>query len=136
MTKPTPENAPVGAKVRRIASSRSLVRDEVYTINQWVGDNAFYVEGYENFYSSLYFELAISAEDEAKKVLEALGYTVTPPKPKETGEVIVYRYLPNGKYYSYDTETWEKYKNNTNRVVIARVKWTEGDGLTSTEGTN
>lgn len=62
---------------------------------------------------------------DAKALLEEKGFTVTPPKPKLTGQVIVYRNKKNGDISitgnaHYPREYWDE---------IAIVDWTEGDGL-------
>lgn len=72
----------------------------------------------------------VSLEDEAKSLLSSLGYTITSPKPKKTGEVIIYRNA-NKEIWSATADHWNAWgpKTKNSLTIIARVKWTEGDGL-------
>lgn len=68
--------------------------------------------------------------DKAAKLLEEAGYTVTPPKPKLTGNSYVYRHT-RGQGVCLMEGEWRNAKV-ADYELIAIVPWTEGDGITPT----
>jgi hypothetical protein len=78
--------------------------------------------------------------DKAKDVLEKNGYTITPPKPKLAGRVVIYCWNHDYKNWrSVEEEAWDKSfrwtpdRHDLQRIAI--VDWEEGQGLTrTTEG--
>lgn len=95
-----------------------------------VNGTSLQVTGYTQWWEEEWFSLAASVETEAIKLLTEAGYTVTPPKPKLTGTVVVYQ-TPGGVYTITKTE-WDKWSNQERkaRTILALLNWTEGDGLT------
>lgn len=75
--------------------------------------------------------------EEAKKTLEAAGFTIVPPKPKLTGWVNIVL-NPSGSQVGWNPQptkteadvTWERsYANKQGYTRIACIQFTEGDGL-------
>lgn len=60
----------------------------------------------------------------AKSILEAQGFTVTPPKG---GKVVIFT-MGYGKLYATLKEYWDV-GNKNGAQIVAIVPWTEGDGL-------
>lgn len=75
------------------------------------------------------YDLVLSVEDEAKQLLEAAGYTITPPKPKLAGQVVIYKF--NGHLGLSSKESYDNFYNSQKdaRKPLAIVDWTEGQGL-------
>lgn len=71
------------------------------------------------------------SEEAAVKLLTERGYEVKAPPEPLRGKVYIYKYLPTGKVFAYDEETWltNDYDKCEDRVVIAIVDWTEGQGI-------
>jgi hypothetical protein len=90
---------------------------------------------YQRFwYNSSEFSLVLTPLEAAKALLEKEGYTITitPPKPKLSGDVVLYK-LPGSDTISCRTEReWDKFTTagKQARTILAIVHWTEGDGLT------
>ncbi len=68
---------------------------------------------------------------DAKVTLEAAGYTITPPKPKETGLVVVYRSIASGHTFNCAKDDWYNLSDyhKKKQQLLAILPWTEGDGL-------
>lgn len=69
--------------------------------------------------------LPLYSEEIAMSFLQEKGYTVTPPSPKLSGKLYVYK-ASSGGAYGYP----EKVSDILNWSLLAVVDWTEGDGLT------
>jgi hypothetical protein len=70
------------------------------------------------------------SEIEAVKLLLELGYKVEePPKPM-TGEIVVVR-NKEGAMRVWDTATWNDFlsRYKAGWDILAKVKWTEGEGI-------
>lgn len=66
-------------------------------------------------------------EAEAIKLLEAAGYTITPPKPPLTGELYIYQHKGTEEILPSKTQ-WNMALNPAWKQ-LAIVPWTEGQGL-------
>jgi len=73
----------------------------------------------------------VSPIDEAKATLEAAGYTITPPKPKLTGWVNIYRITDDNIFSGtiYSSKEVADAADETGYPRIATIQFTEGDGL-------
>lgn len=125
-----------GDKVRRIKvnhySGRLPIGSE-WIVEHLINSISMRLEGFNEDVDIDKFEKVVNHEEEAIKVLTALGYGLTPPKPKLSGKVYVYRSTDGREQLSattksgYDSYYWE---------LISIVDWTEGQGLeSSTEAT-
>lgn len=67
--------------------------------------------------------------EEAQKLLTEAGFTVTPPPPKLTGKVAVYKY--GSGTYATDYNSYEAWgaSAKASYPLVAVLDWTEGDGL-------
>lgn len=116
----------IGDRVRRIRSPHingvmqigtEWVVNRISKHNQWI-----YVVGCDEQLNPDNFEL-INPNETAIKQLEALGYTIIPPKPKETGKIYILRGR-SGITITDNPSAW-----SSELETIAIVDWTEGDGL-------
>jgi hypothetical protein len=101
-------------------------------IVEWVGDSALQVTGDNSHVAKYNYPMRFFATpiDEAKNLLEKAGYTITPPKPKLTGKVVVWSFDENPSKGSPFVSSLENYVDGEDKIIFATVDWTEGDGLT------
>lgn len=81
------------------------------------------------------YELEPDTTSEAISLLTSLGYDITPPKPKLTGEIVVYRYNLDNIVRHVTRENWNNNftkSDKDKRPILAILPWTEGDGVTNT----
>jgi len=73
------------------------------------------------------FEL-VGPLEEAKATLEAAGYIISPPLPKLTDKIAIWRFKFSRRD-DYHVTTLSKHIPMSDKELIAIVDWTEGDGL-------
>lgn len=102
------------------------------------GDWVWLEDGHEGFASSFELGVPLTPAEQAIKLLEAEGWTkasdgsLSPPKPKLTGEVVVYRHKTTGNniHYTASKDVWDRYRYTGDYyTLIAIIPWTEGQGL-------
>lgn len=99
-------------------------------VTELTGTHTFKVDGATGCVD-IYWELVpLTEEEKAKKTLEALGYTITPPKPKRSIEVIMYD-TPNGECGVTRKEFYESWVESSKKTfpIIAITTITEGEGI-------
>lgn len=69
----------------------------------------------------------LSPVDAAVQILEKAGYTVTPPAPLLTGEVVIFQ--AGGPPMASVAEKFDHDYAQRGYKVLARLPWTEGQGL-------
>lgn len=123
---------PVGTRVRSKTSGLGTVVEapanpgwdptgkEVWAIYDDHGPKPLWAREYE-------IEI-LTPEDEAKTLLEAAGYTVTPPPEPQKGQIVVQEFR-NG-HIIYTDEPISGYR------VIALVDWVEGQGINNIKTEN
>lgn len=65
---------------------------------------------------------------DAKALLEKEGYTITPPRPKMTGKAVVWTFKEQVMGSPF-ISSFQNYMSGEDKVILAIVDWTEGDGL-------
>ena len=81
------------------------------------------------------FKLVVETkEEQAVKLLTDAGYIITPPKPKVTGTVAIIktatgRFRAEKSFLLTDGNRLDDDKIPSGETIVARLTWTEGDGL-------
>lgn len=87
-----------------------------------------YLHGIIGRWNSDRFELALSDEERAIRLLNEKGYTITPPPEPLKGKVFVYKY--KDRTYLFDSMMIKEFGIHPHYgEPIAIVPWTEGQGL-------
>jgi len=116
----------IGDKVRRIEAGGGcppIKMGETYTVKGYTDDLVMVEEVGGQLFEHR-FELAISLEESALALLNSLGYTIAPPKPKLTGKLYVYSYDDGSGPISLCRKL-----DNPAGTLIAIVDWAEGQGI-------
>jgi hypothetical protein len=100
-------------------------------IVEWVGDSVLQVTGDNSHVAKYNYPMRFFATpiDKAKDLLEKAGYTITPPRSKLTGKVVIWSFheKPSGPPFASSDQN---YIDGKDKTILAIVNWTEGDGLT------
>lgn len=115
-----------------VAPYFDLTLGKAYEVQKESDDHFYVVTDHgESFgFYKFRFKDETEAISDAKSLLEKEGYTITPPKPKLQGEVVVYK--NSDGVWCMIKDQWDRLsqggyvKHNT---VLSIVPWIEGQGL-------